>query len=61
MTFCLPNNSIDSLKFGSILQRSLVEIFSSSKVDKNGVTVDHRGDYRISLETVESDREFRSV
>ena len=34
MTFCLPNNSIDSLKFGRILQRSRVEIFSSSKVDK---------------------------
>jgi len=61
MTFCLPNNSINLLKFCPILQRSLVEIFSPSKIDKNAVTADHRGDYRISLETVKSGREFRSV
>jgi len=61
MTFCLPNNSIDSLKFGRILQRSRVEIFSSSKVDKNATTADRRGDYRISLETDEDGREFRSI
>ena len=61
MIVCLPNNSINLLKFGPILQRSRVEISSSSKLDKNAATVGHRGDYRISLETVESDREFRSI